>query len=121
MNPITSIQVNDKVVITKTVDHRMSNIKERNVGKTYSVEDIFWGGRKHNRFIEAVLLSDKNGNNYKAIVDQLASINPNYEPDSELITCTSCGVTILEKDLEFIKSISAKRCPYCGAIDPEES
>ncbi len=121
MNPFANIEPGSQVIVTKRVLHGRSNLLDEHVGQLFTIYDVEWDGRNHNRFVSCVYVRDKAGTTYRAIVDQLASVNPNYEPLGELIVCTSCGVTIYEDELAPIRGLDLKMCPHCKTIDPANS
>lgn len=108
-------------MVTKFVNHNQSQVRKQHVGKIFTVADFGWDGRAHNRYVAFVVITNKNGESYRAVVDQLASLTPNYEPMGDIIVCTSCGVTIFETDLRSIRGLDEKSCPHCGALDPAHS
>ncbi|MCI0559895.1 MAG: hypothetical protein MN733_15500 [Nitrososphaera sp.] len=120
-NPPLSLEIGSRVIVTKRVFNSHSSIPTNMVNTIFTVEDFTFDGRKHNRYISSVILRAKDGNKYAAVVDQLSTLNPNFEPAGELITCTSCGGTCKESDLKIVKGIDEKACPFCNTLDCMDS
>jgi hypothetical protein len=120
-NPSTTIVAGSPVIITKMVYTLKSNVPPTLVGKICTIEDIVWDGRRHNRYVASVTLRDKGGNKWSAVTDQLASLNPNYEPSGNMIVCTSCGGTFDEDHLIKVPHLKQKACPFCSTLECDKS
>lgn len=120
--PYVSIKEGMQVVITRVVKTANTNIGENLVGRMFTIASVQMDGRTHNRYVSNVLLVDKKGSRYHAILDQLESCNPNYEPDGEFKVCIACGATFHESELRRVKGLSnLKSCPVCSTINCTES
>lgn len=121
MNPYVNIEIGSNVIVTKRVLHSKSNVPLDMIGKMFAVQELEYDGRQHNKYVSCIYIRDKKGNQYKAIVDQLASVNPNYEPEGDIIVCTACGATMYDEDLKTVRGLDERACPNCGTINCTES
>ena len=121
MNPYVTLKQGDVVVIARKCCCDFSNLKERDVGKVATIQSWEWSGRRHNKYISAISLSDKYGSGFRVCIHEISTLNPNFEPEADFVICVGCGATFSEKELMKINSFNTTGCPSCGMLDPKES
>ena len=122
MNLYTTLAKQMRVGISKNVANMNSNVTDGHIGKIYTITGWDTNGREHNKYISCVHLQDADGNRVRAVVSELATLNPHYEPEGNFLVCVGCGATISELDLKMNKHLrNIKSCPACGMLEPHES
>ncbi len=122
MTPYTTLVKGMRVGMCRKVSCVNSNLSEKSMGKVFIVTGWDTAGRKHNRYISMVFLEDTKRNRFQASIEELGVLNPNFEPESEFITCVGCGATVTEDKLRIKNNLRGiKACPSCGMLEPHES
>jgi len=123
MPPKNTLKPGCKVVVTRVVKHGLTSVTEKDVGKHFTVKGVDLDGRSHNRYIASVTLVRKDGYSVRAIVDQLASCTPNFEPGEDYIVCLGCGATFSRDKIQNVRRFGKQQgaCPFCGTLDCDQS
>ena len=121
MKPYTTLKKGMQVTVVRKTHTNLSQITDKQIGNRYTIMNFDYDGRQHNKYIAYVYLRDKDGLDIRAAIDELATMNPNFEPTGEFIVCVGCGATVQESNLKILKSIELKACPKCNMLKPTES
>lgn len=122
MNPFTTLKAGMSVGVCRKVASNQSRIREQDIGRVFKVTGWDCLGRQHNRYIACVYLDDGKGYKTRAVIPELATINPNFEPEGEFVVCVGCGATVSEDNLRTRPRLrNIKACPACGMLEPHES
>jgi hypothetical protein len=122
MTPFVSIKKGMHVIVNNKSHIELSTVTKADIGKIFSIVRYDICGRRHNKYISTLHLSDKSGRQIRACIDELSLCSPNFEPEGNFIVCISCGAHIAESDLVNIKQLgNIKSCPACGVLEPDKS
>jgi hypothetical protein len=103
-----------KVVLTKfTGKSKLHHAEKTAIGKMFSIRNVSLDGRRHNKYIAHVELSDGS----TVPLQDIALCNENFEPAGRFIVCLSCNYHFPENELDSVSGISTRICPSCFAAD----
>jgi hypothetical protein len=121
--PFTTVVEGLKVAVVRKVHSEYSNVVLKDHSKKiFTIKGFDYGGRTHNQYICAIYIYHPSCGQISAVLDELALLNPNGEPEGEFVVCVGCGASMAECDMKVLQHLRGiKACPSCGVLEPQES